>query len=86
MSNEEIRESIANFQKKIEESLTEKPYTFELHPDILKYKREIDKLRAQCSHLNASNKIQTFFKEPISLILSSNLSRSAIAALRVRVR
>ena len=60
MSNEEIRESIANFQKKIEESLTEKPYTFELHPDILKYKKEIDKLRAQCSHLNASNKIQTF--------------------------
>ena len=60
MSNEEIRESIANFQKKIEESLAEKPYTFELNPDILKYKKEIDKLRAKCSHLNASNKIQTF--------------------------
>lgn len=60
MSNEEIRENIANFQKKIEESLAEKPYTFELNPDILKYKKEIDKLRAKCSHLNASNKIQTF--------------------------
>lgn len=60
MNNEEIRDSIANFQKKIEDSLSKNPYTFELNPDILKYKKEIDNLRLKCSHLNSSNKIQTF--------------------------
>lgn len=60
MNNEEIRENIAKFQQKIEASLAANPYTFELNPEILKYKKEIDKLRAKCSHLNASNKVQTF--------------------------
>ena len=34
--------------------------SFELNPIIAEHKAEIDKLRAQCNHLNPNHEIQTF--------------------------
>ena len=59
MSNEEIREKIHEFQLKIQESLT-KSHSFELNPEIIKYKEAIDNLRKECTHLNPNHEVQTF--------------------------
>ena len=46
MTNEEIREAIHAQQMKIQEILATSNNTFELNPDILKHKKNIDALRA----------------------------------------
>lgn len=60
MTNEEIREAIHARQMKIQEILATSNNTFELNPDILKHKKSIDALRAECTHLNTNHEMQTF--------------------------
>lgn len=60
MTNEEIREAIQAQQRKIQEILATSNNTFELNPEILKHKKSIDALRAECTHLNVNHEMQTF--------------------------
>lgn len=60
MSNEEIRQAILGHQEEIQKCLVDSHNTFELNPEILKHKKCIDALRAECTHLNPNHEVQTF--------------------------
>ena len=60
LSNEEIRALIKAHQNEIQKALMLNCNSFELNPIIAEHKAEIDKLRAQCNHLNPNHEIQTF--------------------------
>lgn len=48
MTNKEIQLAIEGYQKKIQESFV--AGNFQLNAAFMKYKKEIDKLRKQCTH------------------------------------
>ena len=60
MSNEEIRQEILNQQAEIQKLLTENSTTFELNPKIAEHKKNIDKLRAKCTHLDTNHEVRVF--------------------------
>ena len=51
MTNEEIYETIENRKQQIRNILSESN-NFELNTDIVRYRKEINELRKQCTHTN----------------------------------
>lgn len=54
MTNEEIFEEIESRKQKIRNILSDNP-NFELNTDIVRYRKEINELRKQCSHVNTNH-------------------------------
>ena len=57
MTNKEIHEKILYYQTEMLKAISGSG-TFELKPEILEYKKAIDKLRKQCSHVNEEGKFE----------------------------
>ena len=53
MTNEEIYETIENRKQKIRDILSNSN-NFELNTDIVRYRKEINELRKQCTHINSN--------------------------------
>lgn len=53
MTNEEIYEAIESRKQKIRDILSDS-YNFELNTDIVRYRKEINELRKECSHVNSN--------------------------------
>ena len=53
MTNEEIYETIENRKQQIRNILSESN-NFELNTDIVRYRKEINELRKQCTHTNSN--------------------------------
>lgn len=53
MTNEEIYETIENRKQKIRNILSDSN-NFELNTDIVRYRKEINELRKQCTHTNSN--------------------------------
>lgn len=53
MTNEAIFEAIESRKQKIREILSTS-YNFELNPEVVKYRLEINDLRKECTHVDAN--------------------------------
>ena len=53
MTNEEIYETIEDRKQKIRDILSNSN-NFELNTDIVHYRKEINELRKQCTHINSN--------------------------------
>lgn len=53
MTNEEIYQAIENRKQKIRNILNDSN-NFELNIDIVQYRKEINELRKQCTHINSN--------------------------------
>lgn len=54
MTNEEIFEAIESRKQKIRNILSD-PHIFELNTDVVRYRKEINELRKECTHVNPNH-------------------------------